>query len=333
MKRTPAAGRTPPCRHLLSLTHLPSLIQEPDGERFWNSSSAAFYVLFDTTARALKAYDSTLIVGGPGVSNTLSPQSAPFAFGLLDFVAAHGTPLDFYSWHRYGTNALHPAGYDTTAAAVRAALDSRGLTATRQHVTEWAPSILGAEAVTNGPLAAAYTAAAMIYLAAHSDVDVAIFYPLCEGEGADGSWGLFEDDGAGTAPKWRRQGRAYEAVAATLRDTPTPLVAGFVPEPDYAVIGGVASGTARGALLRVSAVVAAQTTSESGGFALTASAVGWAPSGSATISIYLIDAAHPFDVVLANATLPVAEDGSVSVALAQFAPPAVAWVVIDAAAA
>lgn len=307
--------------------------QEPDGPRFWNATAESFYDLFDTTARALKAYDATLLIGGPGVSNALAPLSAPYSLGLLDFVSAHATPIDFFSWHRYGSGALHPGCYDATATSVRAYLDARGLTSVRQHVSEWAPSILGNDAVTNGTLAAAYTAAAMIYFAQHADVEVAIFYPACEGQGPNTSWGLFEDGGARVAPLWRRQGRAYEAVAVTLRDTPYPLMATFAPEEDYAVIGG-ASGGAHGnvtvTLLRVSAVIAAQATKSTGGFALTVSEVGWTPGTGATYSVFLIDDAHAFSAVVANASTPVTTAGTVVITLAQFAPPAVAWVIVDA---
>ena len=42
--------------------------------RFWNRSHADFYALVYETARALKRYDSGLIVGAPGVANAVEVQ-------------------------------------------------------------------------------------------------------------------------------------------------------------------------------------------------------------------------------------------------------------------
>jgi len=296
------------------------VMNEPDGSRFWNSTPAAFFRLFDATVRALKAHDPALLVGGPGVANTLAPASRPYAFGLLDAVAAAGTPIDFYSWHGYGTGAEAPeALYSRTLAAVRAYLDSRGLASVQQHVTEWASAILGNASLLDSPLAAAYVGAAMTYFA-QGGAALATFYPACEGRGA-ASWGLFADVGDGTV-RWRGQGRAYEAVAATLRTTPFAMAAAFAAEEDYAVLAG-GDAAAAGS---VNVVVSAQR-SAAGAFLL-AVPLGRA-GGSARVSVFLIDAAQPLGAwVVANASVAVV-DGVATVAQ-PFAPPAVAWVQLRA---
>ena len=299
---------------------------EPDGPRFWNATAADFFNLFDRTARALKAYDSSLVVGGPGVSNTMSPSSAPFAFGLLNSVAAAGTPIDFYSWHGYGTGAMHPqALYNNTIPAVRAHLVSLGLGSVRQHVTEWASAILGSPALLDAPRAAAYVGAALSYFALAGDVALATFYPGCEGVvgQGDGSWGLFADNGDGTV-SWRGQGRAYAAAGYTLRTTPYSLPATYAAEEDYVVLAG---GDSALGSRRVSVVVSAAN-STSDAFVLSAPVGGGGAAASA--SVFLIDAAQPAGAwVLANASVPLVS--GVATITQPFSPPAVAWVTIFAA--
>ena len=296
------------------------VMNEPDGPRFWNSTPGAFFRLFDTTVRALKAYDPALLVGGPGVSNTIAPASRPYAFGLLDAVAAARTPIDFYSWHGYGTDAASPQPlYERTIATVRAYLDAKGLPGVAQHVTEWASSILGNASLLDSPLASAYVGAAMTYFA-QGGVALATFYPGCEGRGAS-SWGLFADVGNGTI-LWRGQGYAYAAVAATLRLAPFAMAAAFAAEDDYAVLAG-SDAAAAGS---VSVVVSAQR-SAADSFVLS---VPMGPaSGSARYSVFLIDAERPLGAwVVANASIPLA--AHVASVVQDFAPPAVAWVQVTA---
>ena len=81
--------------------------------QFWNRSASDFYDLFDGIARAVKQYDPTLRVGGPGAAladegGPGSPWPAkepnPFSFGLIDALAMRKTPVDFFSWHFYTSN-------------------------------------------------------------------------------------------------------------------------------------------------------------------------------------------------------------------------------------
>ena len=305
---------------------------EPDGPRFWNGTAQQFYTLFDKTVRALKTYDSSLIVGGPGVSNTLSNYSRPYAFGLIDFVQTAGTPIDFYSWHSYGSNELYPeTHYKDTIAIVRAYLNSRGLSKVRQHVTEWAGAILGTNNITSSPQAAAYVASAMTYFAqasSNSDgVDVAIYYPGCEGVGPDGSWGLFEDAGNGSV-LWRRAGKAFLAVGQTIADTPVALTTSFAPETDYSVIAGAQITDDK--VNRINVVVSASKSAYDS-FNLTID-VGQpattTTTTSALVSLYMIDATHFFDLVVANKSVPVGQDGTIVFMVEDFRPPAVAGVVV-----
>lgn len=311
---------------------------EPDGQpRFWNSSASAFYALFDQTARALKAYDPTLLVGGPGVASPLNPNSAPYSFGLLDFVAAQKTPLDFFSWHSYGDIAAgqsewghSPQGiYNTTITLVRAALSERGLSSVKQHITEWQPAILGNASVTGGAEAASFTASALTFMAAAQDVEVSVFYPACEGTGGDGSWGMFEDLGNGTL-RWRREGRAWGAVGGLLGATPWELSASVEPsEVDYTVLAGSDSESLAG-VTAVSAVLSARSTSTDA-LMVTAELGGVPEGGEVSVGVYVISNAVAEEGVWTNSTARVGANGLVQVSVQGFLPPAVAWVIVQCA--
>jgi hypothetical protein len=220
---------------------------EPDGVRFWNSSAADFWVLFDTTARAVKVYNSSLRVGGPGVASPLAVKSYNYSFGLLDYIAAHKTPIDFFSWHSYGDIANPPSDwghspegiYNTTIVSVRSALAQRNLTHVAQHITEWQPVILGNASVTGSAEAASFTASALTIMASAADVQVSIFYPACEGVGPDGSWGMFLDWGNGTL-SFRRETHAWEIVGSLLRDAPLEMLSNVAPPlvTDFTVLAG-----------------------------------------------------------------------------------------------
>jgi hypothetical protein len=305
---------------------------EPDGSRFWNKTAAAFYELFDATARALKAYDARLRVGGPGVGGPLQPSAVNFSFGLLDFVAARGTPIDFFSWHSYGDIAAAPAAwghsptgiYNATIAAVRAALAARNLSA-RQHVTEWQPVILGLGNVTGSAEAASFTASALSLMAAARDVQVSIFYPACEGVGGDGSWGMFLDWGNGTLG-WRREGRAWAAVGSLLRDAPNALdarVAPAQPADDFIVLAGASDAGDVQSIIVSSRAPAANATA----FALTTRFAGACASQRARVAVYVLNDHVDKDGVWTNTTVDTV-GCVVNATIAGFLPPAVAWIII-----
>jgi xylan 1,4-beta-xylosidase len=72
---------------------------EPDLTAFWeNADRQAYFELYDRTARAIKAIDPTIRVGGPATSGT--KFIAPF----IAFTEANKTPIDFISHHSYGVD-------------------------------------------------------------------------------------------------------------------------------------------------------------------------------------------------------------------------------------
>jgi len=73
---------------------------EPNLAGFWEKADrAAYFDLYDASARAIKAVDPALRVGGP------STAGAAWVPQLLDYAAAHGTPVDFITTHAYGVDS------------------------------------------------------------------------------------------------------------------------------------------------------------------------------------------------------------------------------------
>jgi xylan 1,4-beta-xylosidase len=73
---------------------------EPNLAGFWEKADKlAYFQLYDASARTIKAIDPALRVGGP------STAGAAWVPELLDFAAAHGTPVDFITTHAYGVDS------------------------------------------------------------------------------------------------------------------------------------------------------------------------------------------------------------------------------------
>jgi xylan 1,4-beta-xylosidase len=72
---------------------------EPNLDGFWEKADqAAYFSLYDLTARTVKAVDPKLRVGGP------STAGAAWVPEFLDHVAASGAPTDFVTTHTYGVD-------------------------------------------------------------------------------------------------------------------------------------------------------------------------------------------------------------------------------------
>ena len=291
---------------------------EPDGTSpvMWCGTDAEFYALYNATAATLKAYFPGLRVGGPAVTR---PSSPAYGVGFANYVVASGAPLDFFSWHSYGTNAGGIAvGVAKAVAAVRVALDSAGLTAVEQHITEWNTDATPARTQRDKPLAAAYVAAALAGMAA-GGASVALFYPGCWGVGAS-SWGLFQDSGGGAALSLRPETYAFRAAGQTLRDTPWPLAVPTAPANAAVLAGAAAPPSPNGLAANVSIVVATQDAAAYNSLVLTVT--GLPPLATFVLATEVIDEGFAGAPVAARAAAASRADGTLTVSLA-ITPPAV----------
>jgi xylan 1,4-beta-xylosidase len=84
---------------------------EPNLQVFWTGTQEEYFHLYDITARAIKAVDKRLLVGGPATA------AAEWIADFLQYAREHNSPLDFIATHTYGnlpldfTQALHTYGF------------------------------------------------------------------------------------------------------------------------------------------------------------------------------------------------------------------------------
>lgn len=156
---------------------------EPEGKQMWTGSIEQYCKLYGTAAKAIKAYNPALKVGGPASTGVQSVLMIPF----LDYCRDHALPLDFFSWHLYSS---HPGDYLRNTRIARAMLDDHGYRNTESFLDEWhfisswthlSPkdstdtSVRESFARSVGPEAAAF-AAHVLMLFQDCPVDVANYY-------------------------------------------------------------------------------------------------------------------------------------------------------------
>lgn len=181
-------------------------------ELFWAGTPEQFYSLYEKTARALKSIDSSLKVGGD--AKALPTEAGPYREGFLDYCAAKGVPLDFYSWHTYADYSADPYDAVRIANEIRRLLDEKGFLKSESILSEWNLSADFTEdekEILRGAQNAAYIGAVMIYLQ-DSSIARAQFYR------GDAAWmGLF-----GLQREYFKTAYAFKALASML-DTPDRL--------------------------------------------------------------------------------------------------------------
>jgi hypothetical protein len=207
---------------------------EPDGHGlvFWSGTPEEFYRLYETTARALKALDPTLKVGGPGLAGDLD-----FLEGLLRYCRDHNVPLDFASWHCYTDDAHWVA---RQAGRVHDLLVRYGFPHAESILDEWnlGPADWNVLFKDPGPTRAYFDAMQNSYGAAFNatvltelqdvPLEIATSY-----SGTTFMWGLFTSSGA---PQ-----KAYYAFLAFRRllDSPDRLALARPSSPDLSALAGI----------------------------------------------------------------------------------------------
>jgi hypothetical protein len=103
---------------------------EPEAGFMWTGTREQYFALYETAARAIKAHDPALKVGGPAHNNINSEWVRPF----LAFCREKSLPLDFFSWHAYYGR---PSSLAEDATTARRFLDEFGFKNTESHLNEW----------------------------------------------------------------------------------------------------------------------------------------------------------------------------------------------------
>ena len=120
---------------------------EPDDSRcfapkpslMWNGTAEEFFELYRITVSAIKAEFPELKVGGAAfwkINPTFGAGDNQFIDKFLAGCRDHNVPLDFFSWHSYGSKQ-NPFGINEEPFTARKLLDSYGFTDTELHLNEW----------------------------------------------------------------------------------------------------------------------------------------------------------------------------------------------------
>jgi len=146
---------------------------EPDlAAQFWTGTSEQYYQLYEETARAIKAVNPKLKVGGPACTGGLREA---YVERFLRYCAEHNVPLDFFSWHSYGGRGeFNPYQFRSDAERIRHALDDAGFPHAENINTEWNAGIQRG-LFSHTPSGAAFYASVLANLL-DADVDHAFQY-------------------------------------------------------------------------------------------------------------------------------------------------------------
>jgi xylan 1,4-beta-xylosidase len=197
---------------------------EPNLEGFFRGTRSEFYQLYAATAKALKALDGALRVGGPATSNFVpdsrfdgeveDPSAPPVPTApedidtlewrpvwvehFLDHCASEGLPVDFVSCHPYpiawlvdrdGNGAIHSREASATAAdlrVLRGIVDASAFPDAEIHLTEWNSTPFPRDHTHDYPQAATYIV--RTYLESIGLVDSLAYWTVTD---------VFEEPGAG----------------------------------------------------------------------------------------------------------------------------------------
>ena len=118
---------------------------EPNLGLFWSAAESDYLRLYEVTARAVKAVDPTLLVGGPATA------AAGWVDDLLAFCAERDVPIDFVTTHTYGMAPLD----------LRPILDRFGRSDLPLWWTEWGVSSSHGAAINDSAWAAPLVARGM----------------------------------------------------------------------------------------------------------------------------------------------------------------------------
>jgi xylan 1,4-beta-xylosidase len=198
---------------------------EPEG--FWSGTPQQFCALYEKTARALKALDPSLKVGGD--AKAFPYDDGGYREGFIDYSSSHHLPLDFYSWHTYANGSADPYDAVRLGKEIRQILDGHGFAKAENVLSEWnltANFTAEKKAELQSVHNAAYIGAVLSYLQ-DTPIDHAHFYR------GDAAWmGLFDLNG-----KFFKTAYAFEAMGKML-GTPQRLAVSGTDSFGFAALAG-----------------------------------------------------------------------------------------------
>lgn len=105
---------------------------DPDdspNKRCWGGTKAEFFDFYEIVSKHLKKCFPHLKIGGPALACNME-----WAEDFLSEMKKRNAPLDFFSWHIYGTD---PLSVKNNSLRVRALLEKYGFGGTESILNEW----------------------------------------------------------------------------------------------------------------------------------------------------------------------------------------------------
>ena len=98
-------------------------------KRTWGGTKAQFFDLYEIAAKHLKKRFPDLKIGGPALAG-----NEEWAADFLAQMHRRNVPIDFFSWHVYGTTPEKMVG---KAERIKKLLDENGYDKAESHLNEW----------------------------------------------------------------------------------------------------------------------------------------------------------------------------------------------------
>lgn len=155
--------------------------------RCWGGTKEQFFEFYEVVAKYLKARFPELKIGGPALAWRLD-----WGEEFLAYMSAHNVPIDFFSWHRYGTDA---EGMAEMAVAIHDLLvkygygDAESILDEWNYVKGWSDEFDYSLNVFPTDKGAAFNAAVM-QLCQDAPVDMLMYYDMAPESLFNGIWDL-----------------------------------------------------------------------------------------------------------------------------------------------
>lgn len=174
----------------------PENSDNPKRNQMWTGTAEQYYELYDVTAKHLKkCFGDKIKVGGYAASGFYGIFNAPekygllvqkreggrynsskeeyrvnFFLGFLDYIKAHNSPIDFFSWHTYGTVDIVTVESDF----INITLKKYGYDHIENHLNEW--NLSHNRSLNIGTSFASANAMAMMLALQHKGTDMLMYY-------------------------------------------------------------------------------------------------------------------------------------------------------------
>ena len=169
---------------------------DPKLNQMWSGTAEQYYALYDVTAKHLKAcFGDAICVGGYGACGFYGIFGDPekyglsvprregkrytdpkeeyrlnFFFGFLDYIRAHNTPIDFFSWHTYGFADV----ITVESEFVHKVLNDYGYGQIETHLNEW--NLSHDRKINNANSHASASVAVTMIEMQHKPTDMLMYY-------------------------------------------------------------------------------------------------------------------------------------------------------------